>query len=74
VLKSHAESTEHFVLHRIRHAAETFVNQRIHATRSAIIRAAGIGPSTNPMPSVQQALIDAKEYVNRCLDQMISNV
>jgi hypothetical protein len=73
-LKSHVESTEQFALHRIRLAAETFVIQRIRATRSNVIRAAGIGPTTNRMPSVQQALLDAKEYVDGCLDGMASNI
>ena len=68
-LEVQVESTEQFTLLRIRRAANAFVTNRTCATRSDILRAAGIAGSTaNRIPSVQLSVTRAKEYLDRHAD------
>jgi hypothetical protein len=67
-LEAHVESTEQFALFRVRRAVDSFVANRKSATRSEILRAAGIvGSTAYKIPSVQQAATDAKEHLDRSL-------
>jgi hypothetical protein len=68
-LEAQVESTEEFALFRIRRAMESFVANRTRATRSDILRAAGIvGSTAYQIPSVRRASIEAKASLDRCLN------
>jgi hypothetical protein len=74
-LEANIESTEQFALLRIRRAVDTFVTNRTRATRSDILRAAGIAGSTaNQIFSVRQAIIEAKESLDHCLESNLLSI
>jgi hypothetical protein len=73
-LKAHVESTEEFALRRIHWAKDNFIMNRVRATRSDIMRAAGIGSSTYHMAPVRQAITDAKEYLDSGLDRAVLSI
>ena len=74
-LEAQVESTEQFALLRIRRAVESFVANRTRATRSDILRAAGIAGSTAyQIPSVRQATIEAKEYLDHSLNGSLLSI
>jgi hypothetical protein len=67
-LEAQVESTEQFALFRIRRALDSFMANHTWATRSDILRAAGISGSTaNKIPSVQEAVTAAKAFLDQTL-------
>ena len=74
-LEAQVESTELFALLRIRRTVDSFVTNRTRATRSDILRAAGIAGSTaNQIPSVRQEIIEAKESLDQCLNEGLLSI
>jgi hypothetical protein len=68
-LEAQVESTEEFALFRIRRATESFAVNHTRATRSDIMRAAGIvGSTAYRIPSVRRASIEAKASLDHSLN------
>ncbi|MGO9480085.1 MAG: hypothetical protein ACLQAH_00635 [Limisphaerales bacterium] len=59
VLDANVESMEVFVLRRLRWTVDTLKSQGVCATRSDIMRNAGIGTIALRLPSVQRAIAAA---------------
>jgi hypothetical protein len=73
-LKVHVESTEQVVLRRIQWTVETLKIRCTRATRSEIMSVAGIGSTALRIPSVRQAIIAAKEYLDRSLNGSLLSI
>ena len=72
-LNAHVESTEQFILRRIRWTVDTLKVQGVKPTRSDIMRVAGIGARALQMPSVPQAITRAEEEFE-CFPEGVSLV
>jgi len=74
-LEAHVESTEQFALLRIRRAVAFFLTSRNRATCSNILRAAGIaGSIVRHVPSIRQAIIAGKEYLDNRLKKELWSI